>query len=56
MTGTSPSDFAKRLDTTADDTEALTGRLLADDILPADIARPKVLMDAMRYPILTGVS
>ena len=30
MTGTSPSDFTKRLDKTADDTEALLGRLLAE--------------------------
>jgi farnesyl diphosphate synthase len=54
MTGTSPSDFSKRLDKTADDTEALLGRLLADDILPDEIARPKRLMDAMRYSSLNG--
>lgn len=54
MTGTSPSDFTKRLDKTADDTEALLGRLLADDILPDEIARPKRLMDAMRYSSLNG--
>jgi farnesyl diphosphate synthase len=54
MTGTTPSDFAKRLDKTADDTEALLGRLLADDILPDEIARPKRLMDAMRYSSLNG--
>jgi farnesyl diphosphate synthase len=54
MTGTSPSDFAKRLDKTADDTEALLGRLLAHDILPDEIARPKRLMDAMRYSSLNG--
>lgn len=54
MTGTSPSDFAKRLDKTADDTEALLGRLLSDDILPDEIARPKRLMDAMRYSSLNG--
>jgi len=54
MTGTSPSDFAKRLDKTADDTEALLGRLLADDILHDEIARPKRLMDAMRYSSLGG--
>ncbi len=54
MTGTSPSDFAKRLDKTDDDTEALLGRLLADDILPDEIARPKRLMDAMRYSSLNG--
>jgi len=54
MTGTTPSDFAKRLDKTADDTEALLARLLADDILPDEIARPKRLMDAMRYSSLGG--
>lgn len=54
MTGTPPSDFAKRLDKTADDTEALLGRLLSDDILHDEIARPKRLMDAMRYSSLNG--
>ncbi|MCP3462418.1 MULTISPECIES: polyprenyl synthetase family protein [unclassified Bradyrhizobium] len=54
MTGTTPSDFAKRLDKTADDTEALLARLLSDDILPDEIARPKRLMDAMRYSSLGG--
>src|SRR6478736_4182057 len=54
MTGTSPSDFTKRLDKTADDTEALLGRLLSDDILPDEIARPKRLLDAMRYGSLNG--
>jgi farnesyl diphosphate synthase len=54
MTGTSPSDFAKRLDKTADDTETLLGRLLSDDILHDEIARPKRLMDAMRYSSLNG--
>lgn len=54
MTGTSPSDFAKRLDKIADDTEAVLGRLLADDILHDEIARPKRLMDAMRYSSLNG--
>jgi farnesyl diphosphate synthase len=54
MTDTSPSDFAKRLDKTADDTEALLGRLLSDDILHDEIVRPKRLMDAMRYSSLGG--
>jgi len=54
MTGTTPSDFAKRLDKTADDTEALLAKLLSDDILPDEIARPKRLMDAMRYSSLNG--
>src|SRR5215471_14824709 len=54
MTGTSPSDFTKRLDMTADDTEALLGRLLSDDILPDEIARPKRLMDSIRYSSLNG--
>ncbi|MBR0717414.1 polyprenyl synthetase family protein [Bradyrhizobium liaoningense] len=54
MTGTTPPDFAKRLDKTADDTEALLARLLSDDILSDEIARPKRLMDAMRYSSLNG--
>ena len=47
-TGTAYSDFAKRLDQTAEDTEALLAKLLTDAILPDEIARPKRLMDAMR--------
>jgi farnesyl diphosphate synthase len=54
MTGTTPSDFAKRLDKTADDTEALLAKLLSDDILADEIARPRRLMDAMRYSSLGG--
>jgi len=53
MTGTAP-DFAKRLDKTAEDTEALLARLLSDTLLPDEIARPKRLMDAMRYSSLGG--
>src|SRR2546423_9025268 len=51
---TALSDFAKRLDRTAEDTEALLDSLLSDDILPDEIARPKRLMDAMRYSSLNG--
>src|SRR4029079_12334199 len=53
MTGTTP-DFAKRLDRTAEDTEALLAKLLSDALLPGEIARPKRLMDAMRYSSLGG--
>ncbi len=53
-TGTAQSDFAKRLDQTAEDTEALLGRVLSDALLPDEIARPKRLMDAMRYSSLNG--
>jgi farnesyl diphosphate synthase len=52
--GLSSADFAKRLDRTADDTEALLGKLLTDTALPDEIARPKRLMDAMRYSSLGG--
>jgi farnesyl diphosphate synthase len=51
---TATADFAKRLDQTAEDTEALLGRLLSDTLLPDEIARPKRLMDAMRYSSLGG--
>src|ERR1700694_5558356 len=53
-TGTALSDFAKRLDQTAEDTEALLAKLLSDVLLPDEIARPKRLMDAMRYSSLDG--
>ena len=53
MTGTAP-DFATRLDRTAEDTEALLAKLLSDALLPDEIARPKRLMDAMRYSSLGG--
>ncbi len=53
-TATASTDFAKRLDQTAEETEALLGRLLSDDLLPDEIARPKRLMDAMRYSSLGG--
>ena len=48
-TGASTKDFASRLDQTADDTEAVLTKVLADGVLPDEIARPKRLMDAMRY-------
>src|ERR1700726_3402441 len=53
-TGTAPSDFTKRLDQTAEDTEALLGKLLSDSLLPDEIARPKRLIEAMRYSSLGG--
>jgi farnesyl diphosphate synthase len=53
-TGTSPTDFAIRLDRTAEDTEALLGALLSDMLLPDEIARPKRLIEAMRYSSLGG--
>ena len=53
-TGTAPSDFAKRLDQTAEDTESLLAELLSDALLPDEIARPKRLIEAMRYSSLGG--
>ncbi len=53
MTGTA-LDFAKRLDKTAEETEALLGQLLADKLETDEITRPKRLMDAMRYSTLGG--
>ena len=40
--------------TPRDDTEALLAKLLSDTLLPDEIARPKRLMDAMRYSSLGG--
>src|SRR4030081_1408752 len=48
------ADFAKRLDQTAEDTEAVLANLLSDTLLSDEIARPKRLMDAMRYSSLGG--
>src|SRR5215470_11532240 len=53
MTGTA-LDFAKRLDQTAEETEALLGKLLSDKPESDEITRPKRLMDAMRYSSLGG--
>src|ERR1700732_2801515 len=53
-TGTALSDFAKRLDQTAEDTETLLGKLLSDALLSDEIARPKRLVEAMRYSSLGG--
>src|ERR1700742_2828500 len=47
-------DFAKRLDKTAEETEALLGKLMSDALEADEIARPKRLMDAMRYSSLGG--
>jgi len=54
MTGHLPSDFAKRLDTTAEDTEALLAALLVDQPVADEITRPARLMEAMRYSTLGG--
>ncbi len=53
-TATAHSDFAKRLDQTAEDTEALLGKLLSAALLPGEILRPKRLVEAMRYSSLGG--
>lgn len=53
-TGTSPQEFAKRLDATAADTEALLTRLLSDAPLAGEIVRPQRLMESMRYSSLNG--
>jgi farnesyl diphosphate synthase len=51
---TAQSDFAQRLDRTAEETEALLAKLLSDALLPDEVARPRRLMDAMRYSTLGG--
>src|SRR6201987_47180 len=53
MTGTA-HDFSKRLDKTAEDTEALLAELLSDTLEADEITRPKRVMDAMRYSTLGG--
>ena len=54
MTGTAPYDFANLLDKTAVDTEVLLSKLLSETVLPDEIARPKRLVEAMRYSSLGG--
>jgi farnesyl diphosphate synthase len=54
MTGTALPEFAARLDKTAEDTEALLAKLLSDATLADEIARPKRLMDSIRYSSLNG--
>lgn len=53
-TGASPTDFAQRLDATANDTETVLTGLLSDAVLPDEIARPRRVMEAMRYSSLGG--
>ncbi len=54
MTDTALSDFTKRLDKTAEDTENLLSVLLSDEVLADEITRPKRLIEAMRYSSLNG--
>ncbi len=46
--------FTARLAAVAADTEALLARLLGDEPLAGETARPKRLMDAMRHAVLGG--
>ena len=54
MTAPAPTDFASRLDQTAEDTETLLARLLSDTIESDEIVRPKRLIESMRYSSLGG--
>src|SRR5438034_3659225 len=54
MTVPTPTDFASRLDQTAEDTETLLARLLSDTVESDEIVRPKRLIEAMRYSSLGG--
>jgi len=54
MTATALSDFTRRLDKTAEDTENLLSSLLSDTVLADEITRPKRLVEAMRYSSLGG--
>ena len=51
---THSNDFANRLATVAAETETLLGRLLNDQALPGEIARPPRLLAAMRHAVLGG--
>jgi farnesyl diphosphate synthase len=54
MTSTALTDFTRRLDKTAEDTEALLGELLSEAAVEGEIARPARLIEAMRYSSLGG--
>ena len=54
MNGMPQTDFARRLDQTAEDTETLLSKLLSDTVLPDETARPKRLVEAIRYSSLGG--
>ncbi|UFZ02395.1 polyprenyl synthetase family protein [Bradyrhizobium ontarionense] len=54
MTATALTDFTQRLDKTAEETEALLGELLGDAPMADEIARPKRLIESMRYSSLGG--
>src|SRR4029077_1388644 len=51
---TGTAEFAKRLDQTAEDTEALLEQLLADTVVADEIARPKRRSVVRRYASLGG--
>ncbi|WP_426437968.1 polyprenyl synthetase family protein [Bradyrhizobium genosp. P] len=51
---TGSAEFSKRLDQTAEDTEALLANLLSDATVTDEIVRPKRLIEAMRYSSLGG--
>ncbi|MGC2086756.1 MAG: polyprenyl synthetase family protein [Bradyrhizobium sp.] len=54
MTVTALTDFTRRLDKTAEDTEALLAELLSDAPMQDEISRPKRLIESMRYSSLNG--
>jgi farnesyl diphosphate synthase len=51
---TGTAEFSKRLDQTAEDTEALLAKLLSEATESDEIVRPKRLIEAMRYSSLGG--
>ncbi len=54
MNALTQTDFATRLDKTAEDTEILLSKLLSDTVLSDETVRPKRLVEAMRYSSLGG--
>jgi farnesyl diphosphate synthase len=54
MDARSQDNFTARLAAVAADTETLLGRLLGDEPLSGETARPKRLLDAMRHAVLGG--
>src|SRR6201995_3805218 len=54
MNGMPQTDFARRLDQTAEDTETLPSKLMLDTVWPDETTRPKRLAEAIRYSSLGG--
>ena len=54
MDAQTPDDFMERLSAVAAETQGLLERLLGEDVVPGEVARPARLVAAMRHAALGG--